>query len=471
MSERLLAALPDAPPAWPTALLGKAVGNYRIEALLGQGGMGAVFLAVHQQIGKRAAVKILAPELSRDVGMVGRFLNEARAVNLVHHPGLVSCFEFGRLDSGEPYLIMEYLAGEPLSARLERGGLRLDEALRLSRQIASALTAAHQGGVVHRDLKPANIMLVADPEVPEQERIKLLDFGIAKLSGAAQGALQRTGTGAVLGTPAYMAPEQCRGDSQVGDRADVYALGVLLYELCAGRLPFEADLPFDLMNLHVYGSAPDLRALRPGLPEALARLCHAMLSKEPQRRPAMREVAELLLVLQRELPPAEAKAPPGPGAPQQVGLLSTASALGERAGSAAEPLTLAGTEPGAAAPLSAAAEGRPLPDRRSYQAGALALSLAGLALLGGALVPLARTRGAAERATSQAPDMATAIPADMAVARPLNLVDLAPSPRDTQAPVSASSTRDAEVSRPRPRRPATPRRAAPLRNQDVPLLP
>ena len=294
--------LPERGPPQPsddryTVKVGQLVGNYRLEQLIGEGGMGVVFRAVHKDIGRKAAVKILYRNFARDPEFVTRFLNEARAVNLVGHPGLVEIFEFGCLPDETPYIIMEFLEGQSLHVRLIRNKKRLPlgQALSICRQMAVALAAAHDKGVVHRDLKPENVMLVGDPLAPGTERTKILDFGIAKLesAGGRKGpSLTRTGT--TMGSPLYMAPEQCQELSTVTDKADVYALGVILYELLAGRTPFVAEMAAELMVMHVRSSPPPLRELAATTPEPVVDLVHDMLAKEPSKRPRMHKVAETL---------------------------------------------------------------------------------------------------------------------------------------------------------------------------------
>ncbi|MCS6912591.1 MAG: serine/threonine protein kinase [Myxococcota bacterium] len=289
-------------PAQAPALIGQRIANYRVVALRGQGGMGAVYEAVHEQLGRRAAIKVLLPELSRDQEMVGRFFNEARAVNIVGHPGIVNIYELGQLPNGMVYIIMEYLEGETLAARLEQlASCPLRDVLRLCRQVASALAAAHNKGIIHRDLKPDNIMIVRDPDMPGGERTKILDFGVAKVAEAhAEPTSLRTRTGIVMGTPRYMAPEQCRGAGGITDRADVYSLGVMLYQLLAGRPPFEAEALGDLLVQQIHEPPPPLRRLKPEVPEAVARLVHAMLAKNPAERPCMAQVAAELERLEGE---------------------------------------------------------------------------------------------------------------------------------------------------------------------------
>src|SRR5581483_7014718 len=221
------------------------------------------------RIERRAAIKVLHPELSGNPAYVRRFLNEARAVNLVRHPGLVEIFELGQHEDGTAYLVMELLAGEPLAERLQRAG-RLPPALAvaLARWIALAMQAAHDRGIVHRDLKPANVMLVPDGRGPAGglpgEQVKILDFGVARLeepAGAAKGDAPLTRTGVVVGTPEYMAPEQCEGAARAGPPADVYALGVVLYEMLAGQRPFRSETAVETMLLHMRQDPPRLREL------------------------------------------------------------------------------------------------------------------------------------------------------------------------------------------------------------------
>ncbi len=262
---------------------------------IGCGGMGAVFEAVHQQIERRAAIKVLYPELSQNPHFASRFLNEARAVNLIQHPGLVQIFDFDVLPEDVAYIIMEFLEGETLTARLDKSpGHRLPdaEALDIARQMAAALSAAHEKDIVHRDLKPDNVILVADPERPNGRRCKVLDFGVAKMASRSDEKVAfRTKSGVTLGTPEYMSPEQCIGALNVDGKSDVYALGVMLYEILSGRLPFSAILTFDVMAMHVRQPPPPLPR---ECPESLASLVQAMLSKDPATRPAMRQVVSEL---------------------------------------------------------------------------------------------------------------------------------------------------------------------------------
>ncbi|MFO0572966.1 MAG: protein kinase [Polyangia bacterium] len=275
----------------------RRIGSYRVVRHLGTGGMATVYEAVQEPEEKRAAVKVLHPSFAANKDIVSRFLSEGHASNLISHPGIVRIFDCGQLSDGTAYLAMEYLDGVSLHERLNQIGGRLPEevALRIGRQLADALTALHDAKIVHRDLKPENVMLVPEGELPGGERAKILDFGIAKLAEEvkAPGAMP-TRTGMLMGTPTYMAPEQCRGARGVDDRADVYALGVILYQMIAGQPPFTSPGAAEVMAMHVFETAQPLRSRAPHASPGLETLVHEMLSKPPGARPSMRIVAQRL---------------------------------------------------------------------------------------------------------------------------------------------------------------------------------
>ena len=268
------------------------IGSYRILRQLGEGGMGSVFEAEHISLARRVAIKILHPSYASDPEALARFFNEAKAVNLIDHPGLVQILDYGNQEDCCAYLVMELLRGTTLRSRLQpkSGGMRVPEVLHIGRQLAAALSAAHGCGIVHRDLKPENVMIVPDPEAADGERVKLLDFGIAKLAHGTDAAGVRTQTIAVIGTPAYMSPEQCRGASLVDDRADVYSLGVVLYELLVGHRPFLGTSPGELMGKHLFLDPPCVGESVNGVPAALVSLVATMLRKDREQRPRMTQV-------------------------------------------------------------------------------------------------------------------------------------------------------------------------------------
>jgi serine/threonine protein kinase len=259
--------------------------------------MGAVLEAVQEPIGRRVAVKVLHRKYAQEPLITARFFNEARAVNLIDHPGIVQVSDYGQLPDGTAYLVMEFLKGETLNQRAKRGALSLPEIVRIARQIGAALAAAHEKNVFHRDLKPDNIMIIPeqDAETPGRERVKLLDFGIAKVVTDEEEAAHapKTATDVVMGTPRYMAPEQCRGGVTVDGKADVYSMGVLLFELLVGKPPF-SGASGEVLAKHIYETPPPLRDLAPHVPEELTKLIHRMLAKKREERPSMQEVQTAL---------------------------------------------------------------------------------------------------------------------------------------------------------------------------------
>ncbi len=279
------------------SLAGTQVGPYQLTRALGEGGMGCVYEAVNKQLGRRVAIKIMKPAYAADAEALARLFNEARAVNLIEHPGLVQITEFGQLPDGSAYLVMELLRGDTLSARLRRSGGRLAErpALAIASQLASVLAAAHEKDIVHRDLKPGNVMLVGDMMVAGGERVKLLDFGIAKLSkNNTQEVDPQTRVGALLGTPRYMSPEQCRGLPDIDGKSDVYSLGVMMYEMLTGQMPFKTHTEVALVAAHIYEQATPLREVAPNVSMVICSLVDKMLSKAKAERPTMLEVAKTI---------------------------------------------------------------------------------------------------------------------------------------------------------------------------------
>jgi Protein kinase domain len=261
-------------------VIGQRIDDWRITSLLGHGNQGTVYAARHVVDGRDAAVKTLLPHLCRDSDSVERFFDEARAAASVRHGGVVQIYGHGRDPSGRAYIAMERLRGETLFERLRRGVMAVDEAVGILRQLAVTLAAAHER-VVHRDLKPENVFLVANGA---EARVVLVDFGIAKLSDGARRAGTISGAGA-FGSPPYMAPEQCRGES-ADRRADLYALGCLVYEMLSGTPPFGSSGATRLLEAHRHETPPPLSELADGVPPALAALVMALLAKHPDDRPA-----------------------------------------------------------------------------------------------------------------------------------------------------------------------------------------
>jgi serine/threonine-protein kinase len=247
--------------------------------------MGAVYLAEHPGIGRRVAVKVLHKNYTRDEHLLARFLNEARAANAIRHPNIIEILDSGMLADGTPFLVMELLEGESLGTRLRQtGGLPIAIAVDFANQTASALGAAHAKGIVHRDLKPDNLFIVPDQHDAKRERIKVLDFGIAKLQQGSVADSVKTRTGTLMGTPIYMSPEQCRGTRSVDHRSDIYSLGVIFYEMLVGQPPFVSEGFGELVNMHLNVQPASARTKRAEIPMALDQIVMKMLAKNPEER-------------------------------------------------------------------------------------------------------------------------------------------------------------------------------------------
>ncbi|MEO8903353.1 MAG: serine/threonine-protein kinase [Polyangiaceae bacterium] len=259
-------------------------GRYKVEAVLGEGGMGIVYRCVHTIIGKKVAMKVLRADLARDAEVTERFLNEAKAASSIGNAHIIDISDFGQFPDGAAYFVMEFLNGLPMSKLLEGGQpLPVSRILHLARQMAEGLSAAHAANIVHRDLKPDNIFLV--DRGGERDFIKILDFGIAKVSTSAEGS-KLTRAGAVFGTPHYMSPEQAAGQP-VDHRGDIYSFGVILYELASGRLPFDADNFMGILTQHMYKAPVPIRALVPApqnVPPGLEAIVLKCLSKRAEHR-------------------------------------------------------------------------------------------------------------------------------------------------------------------------------------------
>jgi len=280
-------------------MLGTEVGRYRIARLLGVGGMGQVYLGIQPAIGSRVAIKILSNECTRNAELLDRFFAEARAVNLIRHESIVSVIDMAQLPDGRPYIIMEFVEGQTLGEIVRTGMAPIGGVVQVATEMLSALGAAHALGIVHRDLKPDNVLVTAEGHA------KVLDFGIAKLApGLSNHLSPRTRTGALLGTPAYMAPEQISGAENVDPRTDLYAAGVVLFEAVTGRTPFQGETLYDLMRAHLELAPPSPRALRPELPLALEHVILTALEKDPARRfQTAAAMTQALHDAARELPP------------------------------------------------------------------------------------------------------------------------------------------------------------------------
>jgi serine/threonine-protein kinase len=286
------------------------IGRYEIQAELGRGGMATVYKAYDPHFGRVVAVKVLPREFLHDPHFQARFKREATIIAALEHPAIVPVHDFDVNEEGQPYLVMRYMPGGSLEDRLERGPLSLDEVCTIFTRLAPALDKAHAQGIIHRDLKPGNILFDAEGNP------YIADFGIAKLSEATTTLT----AGMVVGTPAYMSPEQGKGLPAIDGRSDVYALGAILYQLLSGQLPYSSTTPHGMIVQHLVEPPPDIRRVRPDLPEGLALVIQQAMAKTPaERYPTVGALAQMLgqvartaggTVLDARLPDARPAAPP-----------------------------------------------------------------------------------------------------------------------------------------------------------------
>lgn len=265
-----------------SSLVGRVIdGKYQIETLLAEGGVGSVYRARRLLIGDEVAVKTLQADWASDAEMLERFRREAQTAALLKHPNVVTIHDFGRTTDGQLYLVMELVEGRNLRQLMRgRKPLAADFAAKILGQVSSALDEAHRHGIVHRDLKPENIVLA---EGATNWRVKVLDFGIAHWRDLAAGADTLTQTGAVLGTPRYMSPEQCLGQ-EIDGRSDVYTLGIMLFEMLTGVAPFNSPVPGELIAQHLHQEPPSLYALNPGISPAIEQVVRQAMSKQREAR-------------------------------------------------------------------------------------------------------------------------------------------------------------------------------------------
>jgi serine/threonine-protein kinase len=301
---------------------GETVGPYRIIEQLGSGGMATVFKAYHAALDRYVALKVLHPAFKEDPSFLARFQREARIVAQLDHPNIVPVYDFSA-HHGQPYLVMRYIDGETLKARLARGPLSIADTLKMVNAIGAALVYAHAAGVLHRDIKPSNVIITPKGDV------FLTDFGLARIAQVGESTLSQD---SILGTPQYISPEQAMGDAQLDARTDVYSLGVVLYELLVGRVPYQADTPYAVVHDHIYTPLPPPRSINPKLAEPLERFLLKALAKDRADRYA--SVAEMAQALNRAVE-ASGIPPAGP--------VSTMITTGAAPTVAAPPKTVAST--------------------------------------------------------------------------------------------------------------------------------
>jgi serine/threonine-protein kinase len=384
----------NAPARVPIDVGSVIAGTYKIEALLGRGGMGAVFLASHQRLaGKQVAIKILHTEVE-DTDVVARFKREAEIAARLNHPNIVGVIDYNIAPDGTPYLVLDYLQGETLAQRIARGPLPLDQVVSIVRQVGSALAAAHRGGIVHRDLKPQNIFLVpTEVDGRMVEIAKVLDFGISKIRGS---QTVKTQDSALLGTPQYMAPEQATGQhANVDERTDVFALGAIVYEMLSGQPAFAgASIPEVVFKV-VYEQPAPLVEQVPSVPPAVeAAVVQAMAKPSDQRFPTVGAFVEAVTGQPLTLSRAPGAAPPAGADAPSARRVTSGDAFARTMGSGNHADSSVATAPGTPRPPVAPPGVAPTVDLRTGEAGPprrrptaaiLAIALAGAAIAGGGI--------------------------------------------------------------------------------------
>ncbi len=265
---------------------GQSFGNFQVVRLLGEGGFGEVYEAENPFLQRRAAIKVLHTGMVQDPELVRRFLNEARAASAIRHPNIIDVFDAGVTPTGEPYILMEFLEGDSLQKiLLDRGRIPLRTVQEITRQAGSALSAAHAAGIVHRDLKPENLFLIPDEAMPLGFRMKVLDFGIAKVKHRDdQNSTLKTQAGLLMGSPAYMSPEQCRDSSDVDLRSDIYSLAVMVYEMLAGVPPFASKSATEMLVMQITAEPPPLQQQVPDVPDYVEQTVMRALAKDRELR-------------------------------------------------------------------------------------------------------------------------------------------------------------------------------------------
>jgi len=250
------------------------IGPYQILEKIGQGGMGSVFKAYHQELDRFVALKVLHPAHQEDQNFIGRFQREARLVAKLEHPNIVPIYDFSRAEN-QPYLVMKYIEGSTLKHWLAKGPLGFNEVTQIVNSVGSALAYAHQQGVLHRDIKPSNILIGTDGTM------YLADFGLARIVSAEASTLSAE---SIVGTPHYIAPEQATGRDALTEKTDVYSFGVMLYEIIVGQIPFDSNTPLSIIHDHIYTPLPQPRILNPSVSEQVEHVLQKALSKDPNDR-------------------------------------------------------------------------------------------------------------------------------------------------------------------------------------------
>ena len=412
------------------------LGRFEIRHELGRGGMAIVYLGYDPRIEREVAIKVLPRQFSFDPQFEIRFQREVRAIAKLEHGAIVPVYDFGEVDD-QPFIVMRYMSGGSLAARLRAGHLSLPEVARILTRIAPALDRAHAQGIIHRDLKPGNILFDQEGEA------YLSDFGIAKLADA---TAAYTGS-ALIGTPAYMSPEQARGEANIDGRSDVYSLGVILFETLAGRPPYAADTPMGIAMRHLTDPIPRIRTLNPRLPKQVERMFRQALAKSPgDRFQSAAELAEALAGIKPQIPHSAVRWAPAvlsntlAGRPESVSPTVQPPGTGETAGRDPVPTVVD-------RPTVLGGRLRRVPRTALLASGVLGLLIVGAAFAAGVDGGGSPTPTPTATAT-QSPTQAPAIIPTLA---PSNTPSLTPTPTVTASPTPSRVTPlPTETERPAP---------------------